>query len=73
LWNLLLQKVVTFDCETSTINKGNPDQWQTDLLGVWLNEDNAKKKSDDLYYENLTEYPGNNDAYEVMEFDVMDA
>ena len=24
LWNLLLQKVVTFDCETSIINKGNP-------------------------------------------------
>jgi len=24
LWNLLFQKVVTFDCETSTINKGNP-------------------------------------------------
>jgi len=55
------------------INKGDPYQWQTDVLGVWLNEDNAKKKSDDLYYENLTEYPGNNDAYEVMEFDVMDA
>lgn len=57
------------------INKGDPYQWQTDVVGVWLNENNAKAEADRLNSEDEKSSGdwGRYLYYEVLEFDAKDA